>query len=137
MTSQHWSPPDTRGDILAAALRPGAAQPVAVHVRPEVRARLGAWPPPPGSGLPEGIRLVVDDRLPRSPGYEVHRAAPAPAVPAPEPVGTAAVAPAPCAAWTPAGRRRPRTRQVRWLHGHRRPRSADPAALRGWRPSGP
>jgi hypothetical protein len=79
------SPIVTTGDILAEAWRPGTAEPVAVHVRPEVLARLrahtiidrssGAWrdgPRPPAARLP----LVVDDRIPAAPGYEIHRASP-------------------------------------------------------------
>jgi hypothetical protein len=81
MTTLHWFP-DTRGDILAAAVRPGAAAPAVVHVRPEVYARIGPRPlvlAPTAAGwadTPTAIPLVVDDQLPRSPGYEVHRVAP-------------------------------------------------------------
>jgi hypothetical protein len=81
MTTLHWFP-DTRGDILAAAVRADAAAPAVVHVRPEVYARIGPRPlvPDPTAGargdIPATIPLVVDDQLPRAPGYEVHRVAP-------------------------------------------------------------
>ena len=78
MTIQHWLPADVRGDILAAALRSDAAAPLVVHVRPEVHARMGSGPlsaDPTGQGT--CIPVVVDDELPRAPGYEVHRVPPA------------------------------------------------------------
>jgi hypothetical protein len=76
MTTLHWSPPDIRGDILAVALEDGAAAPVVVHVRPELLARMGPQPLcPTGTAGDAGIPLVLDDRLPRAPGYEVHRVA--------------------------------------------------------------
>jgi hypothetical protein len=134
MTIQHWSPPDIRRDILAAALRWDAADPVAVHVRPEVRARMGpgplSRPPRTGTGQGDDIPVVVDDQLPRAPGYEVHRVAP----PAPGPLRrelpleedgprTAAPGPTPAApcgvrSWTGENRRGPRSRTRRWLRVH-------------------
>lgn len=83
MVCTHWAPPDVIGDILSEAMRPDAAEPVAVHVRPGLyalicrqcgtdkagaaRCTAGPW---------DGIRLVVDDDMPAIPGYEIHRAAP-------------------------------------------------------------
>lgn len=78
------APPDVIGDILSEARWPDAAEPVAVHVRPELYALIcrqsgkgsaddagrcnnGPW---------DGIRLVVDDEMPATPGYEIHRAEP-------------------------------------------------------------
>jgi hypothetical protein len=120
MTILHWSPPDTRGDILAEALRAGAAEPVAVHVRPELFARLGPVPLREVTGLPT-IPLVVDDQLPRVPGYEVHRAAPP--LPTPRPVVDATPGPpaaVPCTGRSRrAGRRRdPRSRDLRRFQEH-------------------
>jgi hypothetical protein len=130
MTILHWSPSDTRGDILAEALRPEAAEPVAVHVRPEVFARLGALPLREIAGLPT-ILLVVDDQLPRVPGYEVHRAAPPPppgASPAARPAedgdplarDLGSPSPTPCTggSWSPERRRGPRSREPRRLRVH-------------------
>jgi hypothetical protein len=66
MASIHWATPDIAGDILAEAVRPDAARPVSVHVRPELHHLVaGRW---------HGIPLVVDDAIPAFPGYEVHRA---------------------------------------------------------------
>jgi hypothetical protein len=140
MTTQHWLPPDIRSDILAAAMRSDAAEPVAIHVRPEMLARMGTQPlgsDPTGAtgsdttNLPTGILLVVDDRLPRTPGYEVYRVAPQAPVgmrPEIEAVGgdllaevAASPVAAPCAV-RPAGRqthRGTRPRQLRLLLGHR------------------
>ena len=78
------SPADASGDILREAWRPKTAEPVAIHVRPELCARLVAArdarprrSPEPGPLPPRrSIPLVVDDRIPTSPGFEVHRAAP-------------------------------------------------------------
>jgi hypothetical protein len=84
MAITHWAPPDVIGDILSEARWPDAAEPVAVHVRPELyalicrqsgtrsaddaaRCTAGRW---------DGIRLVVDDEMPATPGYEIHRAEP-------------------------------------------------------------
>jgi hypothetical protein len=139
MTVQHWSPPDIRGDILAAALRTDAAEPVAVHVRPEVQARMGPGPlaleptagnPSGAVGLPASIPVVVDDRLPRTPGYEVHRVAPpAPGGPGadlrlPED-GPSTTEPGPSVAtpcavrsWTGETQRGSRARPARWLRVH-------------------
>jgi hypothetical protein len=77
----------TSGDILAEAWRPGVAEPVAVHVRPEVLARLlvqpssTSTPGPAGEGSlrPLGrVPVVIDDGIPMAPGYEIHRAPPTP-----------------------------------------------------------
>ena len=134
MTIQHWLPPDVRGDILAAALRPDAAAPLVVHVRPEVRDRMGPRPlsadPTARDGAGPCIPVVVDDELPRSPGYEVHRVPPATAGgPRPElrlaaeeatAVDAGTWTPAPCTArsWTGGTRRRARSRELRWLRDH-------------------
>ena len=83
----HWLPPDVRHDLILEALRPGAAEPVAIHVRSDlhalIRPRLGE--PVSGADAPgwlaEGsttVRLVVDDGIPATPGFEVHRALPVP-----------------------------------------------------------
>jgi hypothetical protein len=66
MAHIHWTKPDVAGVILAEAVRPDAARPVAVHVRPEIYDLVaGRW---------SGIPLVVDDSIPARPGYEIHRA---------------------------------------------------------------
>ena len=71
MARTHWSAPDVSSDILAEALRPDAAPPVAIHIRPEIRAHLCVQ----AADRLNGIPLVVDDRIPSHPGYEIHRAA--------------------------------------------------------------
>lgn len=130
MTIQHWLPADVRGDILAAALRSDAAAPLVVHVRPEVHARMGSGPlsaDPTGQGT--CIPVVVDDELPRAPGYEVHRVPPASSSPpldlrleteeAPvADVGWEVAAPCTARSWTGATRRRARSRELRWLRDH-------------------
>jgi hypothetical protein len=68
----HWAAPDIAGDILAIARRPGAAEPVEIRVRPEVRRDLQGAAGSPPADL-DGIPLVVDEELPVFPGYEVHR----------------------------------------------------------------
>ena len=77
----HWAPPDTLGDILAIAWRPGAAPPREIRVRSEVRDRVLAQLPPAERdravvGGPAGVPLVLDDELPACPGFEVVRARP-------------------------------------------------------------
>jgi hypothetical protein len=76
MARTHWAPPDVSGDILAEALRPDAARPVAVHLRPELHDLMRRLDRPAQrtTGAWNGIRLVVDEQLPPSPGYEIHRA---------------------------------------------------------------
>lgn len=78
---------DVFADVLSEAWRPGVAEPIAIHVRPEVQARLvtESRPPQPsgsGTGSPAWpgvpIPLVIDDRIPTAPGYEVHRVPPPP-----------------------------------------------------------
>ena len=83
MTTIHWSPPDIAGDILAVARQPGLTEPVAVHVRPELLARMCAdgdeampTATPDEVARSAGIPFVVDDELPGVPGFEVHRAPP-------------------------------------------------------------
>jgi hypothetical protein len=83
MARTHWAPPDIGGDILAEAMRPDAAEPVAVHVRPEIHTLISGSAPagraagtPRATGSWDGIRLVVDDGIPPFPGYEIHRCAP-------------------------------------------------------------
>jgi hypothetical protein len=141
MTTTHWSPPDIRGDILAVALLAGAAEPVVVHVRPEVHARIGPGPlcPDPtvrdqraATGRPISIPLVVDDQLPRTPGYEVHRVAPPePGLPRPTPRRAGGVSPGTrdpdpavppqCTGrwWARGDGGRSRSRVVRRLRAHR------------------
>lgn len=78
----HWAGPDVLGDILAAARRPGVADPVEIRIRPELHARLVQQLSADGllvHGAPaelDGVSLVVDPRLPLLPGYEIHRASP-------------------------------------------------------------
>ena len=86
-TTTHPAHPHMVEDILAAARRPGAAEPTAIHVRCAIHARLLQEADAPvvveeGERITalDGIRLVVDEELPASPGYEIHRAcAPSPA----------------------------------------------------------
>ncbi len=76
--SGHWSPPDIPGVIPAEAWRPGVAEPVAIHVRPELHARLRS-PGTPDHGTAHetiGIPVVIDQAIPAAPGYEIHRAGP-------------------------------------------------------------
>ncbi|MGY1710796.1 hypothetical protein ACI8AC_14925 [Geodermatophilus sp. SYSU D00758] len=78
MTAIPQSDTDVSEQLLAEARRPGAAEPVAIHVRPELHGRMrtaavGSDPPLP---------VVVDDDIPAFPGYEIHRAAPEGAGPA-------------------------------------------------------
>lgn len=82
MSVVHWSPPDTLGDILRQAWRPGVAQPTAIHVRPEVHTRMLARMTTTartlalGAGCigdPQRLPLIIDDDLPDYPGYEIHR----------------------------------------------------------------
>ena len=80
-TTAHWADPHMVEDILAAARRPGAAEPTEIHVHFRIHARLLQE-----AGAPvivderqritalDGIRLVVDEGLPACPGYEIHRA---------------------------------------------------------------
>jgi hypothetical protein len=84
MRRPHWSPPATWGDLLSEATRPDAAEPVTIHVRAELHARLCAQTPADpatllvngADGRSPGIRLAVDDGIPTSPRFEIHRAAP-------------------------------------------------------------
>lgn len=80
VTAVHWCAPDIPRDILAAAWSPDLPPPTAIHVRPELHARMLAAVPSPrtgGESAPSGpdVPLVVDDRIPVSPGYEIHRCA--------------------------------------------------------------
>jgi hypothetical protein len=77
----HRPLPGLARDLLAVAWEPGAAPPREVRVRPELAGRLGARPGRDGTapallGEPAGLPLVVDPRLPRSPGFEVRRVPP-------------------------------------------------------------
>jgi hypothetical protein len=81
MAHTHWTTPDIVGDLLAEALRPAAAEPVAIHIRPELHALIcrqaDAAPAPRsshGDGRLRGVPIVVDDSIPATPGYEIHRA---------------------------------------------------------------
>lgn len=74
MSVVHWQPPDPLGDLYAQTWRADRADPTAVHLRPEVYARLHAQRP----NIVEpchlwGLTLVVDERLPAYPGFEIHR----------------------------------------------------------------
>lgn len=80
MTATHWSPPDIWGDILSAAWRPDSGEPVAIHIRPELHARLVPHRPPAALPVPKDslerlahVPVVVDDTIPDFPGFEVHR----------------------------------------------------------------
>ncbi|NEM05547.1 hypothetical protein [Geodermatophilus normandii] len=77
----HTPLPGLARDLLAVAWEPGAAPPREVRVRPELADRLCAqlgWDATthPLLGEPAGLPLVVDPRLPRSPGFEVRRVPP-------------------------------------------------------------
>ena len=135
MSSMHWMPPDIGGDILVEAMRSDVAEAVAIHVRPELHVLISRQsevaPPrrPPGvaSATWAGIRFVVDDQIPASPGYEIHRAPPpiprrTPTHAPGHPNLTLAVAPA-------AGLRQRRLGSVRLRTGDRRP--AVPLGLAG------
>jgi hypothetical protein len=75
---------DVSADILREAWRPGTAEPVVVHVRPELGARLvesgrarNRGCAATGSRRPcRPIPVLVDDQIPAAPGFEVHRAPP-------------------------------------------------------------
>ena len=72
---------DIEADILAEARRSGVGEPVMIHIRPAVYARLLADSPSalapehrtPGAAR---IHIVVDEGIPAAPGYEIYRAAP-------------------------------------------------------------
>ena len=71
-------PPGVAGDILREAWRPGVGEPVTIHVRPAVLARIlgetGArGVTNPTAGGRRTIPFVVDDQIPAAPGYEIHR----------------------------------------------------------------
>ena len=63
-------------DLLAVAWEPGAAPPREVRVRPELAARLAPAVREGLLGEPAGVPVVLDPRLPRSPGFEVRRVPP-------------------------------------------------------------
>lgn len=77
-------PADTPQDILSEAWRDGAAEPVSIHVRPELHARLlaqrGCTPlrvVPQDEVRPRArLSVVIDEEIPIAPGYEIHRAPP-------------------------------------------------------------
>ena len=151
MTIQHWLPPDIRGDILAAALRSDAAAPLVVHVRPEVHARMGTRPlcaePAAPAGQGTSIPVVVDDQLPRAPGYEIHRVPPAaPVGPFPElpleaadhraaDTGTSVAEPCTALSRTAGSRRGRRSPELRWLRNHLRYHRVPAGRLAGTRVS--
>jgi hypothetical protein len=71
-------PPGVAGDILKEAWRPGVEEPVTIHVRPAVHARMLAEAGADArrnaiAGGPRRIPVVVDDEIPLAPGYEIHR----------------------------------------------------------------
>ena len=76
-----WCSADIEADILSEARRPGVGEPVTIHIRPAVYARMLAetrsdsWQERRGRGTSR-IPFVIDDRIPSAPGYEIHRAAP-------------------------------------------------------------
>jgi hypothetical protein len=71
----HWGRPDVAGDVLAIARAAGAAPPREIRIRPELHQRLLAQLGGAGAEL-AGIPLVVDPRLPATPGFEVVRVRP-------------------------------------------------------------
>ena len=80
MTTVHWCAPDLPGDILDAAWTPGLPAPTAIHIRPELHARMTSVIPSPRTGTDlagstPDVPFVVDDQIPASPGYEIHRCA--------------------------------------------------------------
>ena len=83
MAGQHWTPPDICSAIFSEATRSDAAEAVAIHVRPEIHALICRQAGAHADTASDctcactGIRLVVDGRIPVSPGYEIHRAVPA------------------------------------------------------------
>lgn len=93
MTVVHWRSPNALADILAEAWRPDAAEPRAIHVRPEVAIRMAARMTAGERavvlqrgtvGHPIGVLLVIDGTLPDFPGYEIHRSQPDPSPRTPE-----------------------------------------------------
>ena len=64
MAVLHWIPRSTARDIAAEALRSDRARPTEIRVRSEVARRIG------------GLPVVIDDTLPRFPGFEIVREAP-------------------------------------------------------------
>jgi hypothetical protein len=80
MTAVHWCAPDLPRDILDAAWTPGLPAPTAIHIRPELHARMGRAVSSRRSGNDvdgpaSDVPFVVDDQIPASPGYEIHRCA--------------------------------------------------------------
>jgi hypothetical protein len=80
MTAIHWCAPDIPRDILDAAWSPDLPPPSAIHIRPELHARMLAAVPSPRSDEDAArpaldVPLIVDDQIPASPGYEIHRCA--------------------------------------------------------------
>jgi hypothetical protein len=80
-TTAHWADPHMVADILAAARRPGAAEPTEIHVHVRIHTRLLHEADAPlvvddrqRITALDGIRLVVDEEVPAFPGFEVHRA---------------------------------------------------------------
>ena len=73
-------PGDIEADILTEACRPGVGDPLMIHIRPAIYARMlaetrSAWS---HDRCREGehIPFVIDDDIPSTPGYEIRRAAP-------------------------------------------------------------
>jgi hypothetical protein len=80
-TARTWSSADFEADILSEAWRPGVGEPVTIHIRPALYARMRAATR--STCRQEGrcrgaahIPIVIDDRIPSAPGYEIHRAVP-------------------------------------------------------------
>lgn len=81
VTVLHWSSPDIERDILAEAWRPEAGEPVSIHIRAAVHARMlaeahlrkAAAIGSADAGRPARLPFVIDDEIPVAPGYEVHR----------------------------------------------------------------
>ena len=73
-------PGDIEADILTEACRPGVGEPLKIHIRPTIYARMLAETRSPCSHdrCQEGddIPFVIDDGIPPTPGYEIRRAAP-------------------------------------------------------------
>ena len=70
---------DIEADILTEAWRKGVGEPVSIHIRPAVYARMVTETHSSRaqeSRVAARIPFVIDDRIPSAPGYEIHRAAP-------------------------------------------------------------
>jgi hypothetical protein len=79
--AQPRSSADIAADILSEACRPGVGEPLTIHIRPAIYARMRAetrpaWCHDRCRGAAARIPFVIDDGIPSAPGYEIHRAVP-------------------------------------------------------------